>query len=183
MKKSGSSEHSSIRVDLASALLSALRQKFPDHFQVKEPQIHLVEVPVNQTPDQALETFKKANPEANDQDLFVFSYITGGGGYDVSMHMGEKAIPTFQDPEISGMLHEMEKQAIASLPQDDPDARPEALKGLSWGEIVALQADGRLTPAEEEWLSFKDIPDPRGGVRMPNLKALARRAQRAKLNS
>jgi hypothetical protein len=61
----------------------------------------------------------------------------------------------------------------------DPNARPPRLAGLSWGEIVTLQSDGNfLTEAEEEWLSFKNVPNPDGSMRMPNIKALMRRTHR-----
>lgn len=63
------------------------------------------------------------------------------------------------------------------------DKRPKSIEGLTLGEILLLQADGGLDPEAEGWLSLKSIPNPDNSMRMPNLKALMRRAQRKSENS
>jgi hypothetical protein len=65
-----------------------------------------------------------------------------------------------------------EKPGQVSLTRD-PEQTPERLKGMSWGEILLLDLDGALDEREQEWLSMKQLPG-----RLPNLKALARRAER-----
>ena len=60
----------------------------------------------------------------------------------------------------------------------DPDARPKSLEGLRLLDILLLQADGFLDLEAEEWLSLKNIPNPDGSWRPPNLLALQRARQR-----
>ena len=58
------------------------------------------------------------------------------------------------------------------------ERRPKAFEGLSWREIVLLEADEGLDPESLEWLSMKQVPSPYRGLRLPNLKALQRAGQR-----
>lgn len=71
-----------------------------------------------------------------------------------------------------------EKPEPPTLQKPDNGERPARLRGLTVAEILMMQGDGDLTPQEETWLSYKTIPDGNGFPRMPNLRALARRAQR-----
>ena len=71
-----------------------------------------------------------------------------------------------------------DKPEPPTLQKPSNGKRPKNIEGLTLGDILLLQADGGLDLEAEEWLSMKRIPDPRGGPRLPNLKALARRAQR-----
>jgi hypothetical protein len=70
---------------------------------------------------------------------------------------------------------EPERVTLATF---DPDKRPKSLEGLSVGEILLLEQDGGLDPEAEEWVSLKNIPNPDGSIRLPNIRALARRAKR-----
>jgi hypothetical protein len=64
-----------------------------------------------------------------------------------------------------------------------PSKRPKSIEGFTLGDILLLQADGGLDVEAEEWLALKNIPNPDGSMRMPNVKALMRRGQRKSDNA